>query len=142
MQSICTTLKILYALFISPSSPAPATTNLSTVSMVLPFPGCQIVEIIYCVAISDWLLSLRNMHLFPPYLFIGLLACCFLFFVYFVFLGPHSQPTKVPMLEVKLELHLLAYATARATWDPSHVYDLHHSSQQTRVHGNARYLTH
>ena len=29
-----------------------------------------------------------------------------------------------------MELELPAYATAMATWDPSHVYDLHHSSQQ------------
>ena len=37
---------------------------------------------------------------------------------------------EVPSLEVKLELQLLAYATAIATRDLSHVFYLHHSSQQ------------
>ena len=36
----------------------------------------------------------------------------------------------VPRLGVELELHLLAYTTARAVPDPSHVCDLHHSSRQ------------
>ena len=35
------------------------------------------------------------------------------------------------MLEVKLELQLLA--TATATTDPSHIYDLHHSSRQRQI---------
>ena len=39
---------------------------------------------------------------------------------------------EVPRLGVKSELQLLAYATAIAiaTPDPSHIFDLHHSSQQ------------
>ena len=37
---------------------------------------------------------------------------------------------EIPRLEVKLELQLPAYATATAMWDPSHICDLHHSSQQ------------
>ena len=40
---------------------------------------------------------------------------------------------EVPRLGVELELQLLAYATATATLDPSHVCDLHHSSQQPRI---------
>ena len=36
----------------------------------------------------------------------------------------------VPKLEVESELQVLAYATATAMPDMSHVYDLHHSSQQ------------
>ena len=47
-------------------------------------------------------------------------------FIYFFFLG-HME---VPRLGVRLDLQLLAYTTAKATWDPSHVCDLHHSSQQ------------
>ena len=31
------------------------------------------------------------------------------------------------------ELQLPAYTTATATWDPSHVYDLHQSSWQRRI---------
>ena len=37
---------------------------------------------------------------------------------------------KVPRLGVKSELQLQAYTTATATQDPSHICDLHHSSQQ------------
>ena len=37
---------------------------------------------------------------------------------------------EVPRLGVELELQPLAYARATATWDPSHVCDLHHSSRQ------------
>ena len=40
---------------------------------------------------------------------------------------------EVPRRGVKLELQLLAYATATAMWDPSHVCDLHHSSQQRQI---------
>ena len=37
---------------------------------------------------------------------------------------------EVPRLGVRLELHLLAYTTAIATWDLSHIFNLHHSLQQ------------
>ena len=40
-----------------------ATTNLFTVSIVLPFPECHIVGITQYVAFSGWLLSLGNIHL-------------------------------------------------------------------------------
>ena len=40
---------------------------------------------------------------------------------------------EVPWLGVKSELHLLAYTTAIATQDPSHVCDLHHCSWQCWV---------
>ena len=45
---------------------------------------------------------------------------------------------------VQLELQLLAYATATAMWDLSHVFDLHNSSLQcnTTAHGNVGSLTH
>ena len=39
----------------------------------------------------------------------------------------------VSRLGVKSELQLMAYATATATQDPSHVCDLHHSSQQCQI---------
>ena len=51
-------------------------------------------------------------------------------FVCFAFLGPHLWYLEVPRLEVESELQLPAYTTATATWDPSHVCDLHHSSRQ------------
>ena len=37
---------------------------------------------------------------------------------------------EVPRLGFESELHLLGYTAAIATWDLSHVCDLHHSSQQ------------
>jgi len=40
---------------------------------------------------------------------------------------------EVPRPGVESELQLTVYATATATWDPSHVCDLHHSSRQHRV---------
>ena len=54
--------------------------------------------------------------------------------IFFFFLGPHLQQTKVPRLGVKSELQLPAYAIA-TTPDPSHVCNLHHSC------GNAKSLT-
>ena len=45
-----------------------------------------------------------------------------------VFLGLHLQHVEVPRLGVQSELQLLAYATATATRDPSHICNLHHSS--------------
>ena len=54
-------------------------------------------------------------------------------FVLFVFLGPHLHHMEVPRLGVESELQLPAYTTAIATPDPSHVCDLHHSSQQCRI---------
>ena len=40
---------------------------------------------------------------------------------------------EVPRLGVKSELQLPAYITATATWDPSLVCDLHHSSRQHQI---------
>ena len=62
-----------------------------------------------------------------------LLLCVgfFLFlFLFFVFLLAHPWHLEVPRLRVKLEVQLLAYTTATATPDPSHVCTLHHSSWQ------------
>ena len=40
---------------------------------------------------------------------------------------------EVPRLGVKSELQLPAYITATATWDLSHVFDLHRSSCQQQI---------
>ena len=40
---------------------------------------------------------------------------------------------EVTRLGVELELQQLAYTTATATWDLSHICVLHHSSQQCRI---------
>ena len=49
---------------------------------------------------------------------------------FFGFLGLHPWHMEVPRLGVGWELQLPAYTTATATWDPSHVCDPHHDSQQ------------
>ena len=54
-------------------------------------------------------------------------------FFSFCILGLHLQDMEVPRLGVKSDLQPPAYTTATATWDPSHVYDLHHSSQQCQI---------
>ena len=55
---------------------------------------------------------------------------CLFLVVTLVFLGTHLQNKEVPRLGVYSELQLLAYTTATAMQDPSHVCDLHHSSWQ------------
>ena len=52
------------------------------------------------------------------------------FFFFFWFFGPYPLHMEVPRLAVKLELQLQAYTTGTATWDPSCVCGLHHSSWQ------------
>ena len=51
----------------------------------------------------------------------------------FCFLGPHPWYMEVLRLGVNLELQLLAYASATATPDPSHVCTPHCSSWQCRI---------
>ena len=56
----------------SPHPQSLITTDLLTVSMVLPFPECYIVGTIQYVVFSDWLFSLSTMCLrFPPCLSIA-----------------------------------------------------------------------
>ena len=62
------------------------------------------------------------------YLFIYL----FIFFVYF--LGPHMQHVEVPRLGVQSELQLMAYTTATAKQDLSHVCDTAHSNARSLAH--------
>ena len=54
-------------------------------------------------------------------------------FLFFCFLGPDPRHVEVPRLGSELELQLLAYTIATAAWDPSHVCDLHNSSQQCQI---------
>ena len=54
-------------------------------------------------------------------------------YYYYFFLGPQPQHMEVPRLGAQSELQLLAYVTATATPDPSHICDLHDSSQQHRI---------
>ena len=57
--------------------------------------------------------------------FVFYLFFIFIFFAFLPFLGPLLLHMKVPRLGVELELQLLAYTTATATQDLSHVCNLH-----------------
>ena len=52
--------------------------------------------------------------------------------MYFV-LGLLLHQMEVTRPVVKYELQLLAYTTAIATLDPSHICDLHHTLQQLQI---------
>ena len=52
-----------------------------------------------------------------------------IFLFLFLFLGLHLWHMEVPRLGVQSELQLPAYTTATTMRDPSHICDLHHSSQ-------------
>ena len=57
-----------------------------------------------------------------------------LFFFFFgLLLGPPSQHMEVPRLGVSWELQLPAYTPATAMPDPSHVCNLHCSSQKRQI---------
>ena len=60
------------------------------------------------------------------------------YFIFFVFLGPHLQHMEVPRPGVELELQLPAYTTATTTQDPSHICNLHHSSQLCQIECKAK----
>ena len=64
---------------------------------------------------------------------LGLGLSFFFFFFFFAILGLHLQHMEVHRLGVKSELQLPACTTATATWNLSHVYDLHHSSWQRQI---------
>ena len=51
----------------------------------------------------------------------------------FFFLGPHLWHMEVHRLGVQSKLQVSADATATATWDLSHVCDLHHNSRQHQI---------
>ena len=55
---------------------------------------------------------------------------CYFYVFVFAILGPHPRHVEVPRLGVQSEPQLPAYTTATAMQDPSHVCNLHHSSQQ------------
>ena len=62
IQSHFSALKMLCTLPTYPFLESLATTDLLTVSLILPFPDYHMVGIIECVAFSDYLLLLNNMY--------------------------------------------------------------------------------
>ena len=67
------------------------------------------------------------------YIRIFLIIYVIYLFINLVFSGPHSWHMEIPRLAVKLELQLLAYATATPMRHPTHTCDLHHSSRQRQI---------
>ena len=63
----------------------------------------------------------------------GLVKDGILIFFFFFFLGLHRRHMEVPRLGVESELQLLAYTTAAAMQNLSHVCDLHPSSRQHQI---------
>ena len=58
----------------------------------------------------------------------------FFSFIYlFILLEPHLHHLEDPRLGVESDLQVLAYTTATAMPDLSHVFNLYHSSQQRRI---------
>ena len=55
------------------------------------------------------------------------------FFFFFLLFRAAPVAYGGSQLGVESELHLTAYATDTAMQDPSHICDLHHSSQQRRI---------
>ena len=93
--------------------------------------------------INHWHVGSNTKLLFFSFPFYSFLVCFCLYF--FHFLGPYLWYMEVPRLGIELELQLLTYAIATETWDPGHVCDLRHSSQQCRIPyplSEAKDLTH
>ena len=76
----------------------------------------------------SWQPQVCSLCLGVCFCFVDRFICIFFFF--FSFLGPNLQHMEISRLGVESELQLLAYVTAIATWNPSHVCDLYHSSWQ------------
>ena len=88
------------------------------------------IELLCCVF---WYQPYMIFYVFKYYLFV------------FVFLGPYLWHMEGPRLGVESKLQLLAYASAAAMLDLSHICDLHHSLWQHRILnplGKARDQTH
>ena len=73
---------------------------------------------LYCISVHSGM----EKSLFLPLLIVDF------FFLFLVFLGLPSH-REVPRVWVESELQLLAYPSDTATWDPSCLCNLHHSSR-------------
>ena len=57
----------------------------------------------------------------------------YLFIIYYFFIGLHLRHVEILRLGVTSELQPLVYATTTATWAPSRVCNLYHSSWQCQI---------
>ena len=91
------------------------------------------------IARKEILFGRKVISFLESHLFLSLFFSFFDFFLssfcnyFFFFLQPHLQHMEVPSLGVKPELQLPAYTTATATQHPSHICNLHHSSQKHQI---------
>ena len=90
-------------------SPSSSLSNQFMMNFVSSIPPCSLAHILKCLV------------------FVFLFVC---FVLFLSFLGPHLWRKEVPKLGVESDLFPLACTTATAMPDPSHIYSLHHSSQQ------------
>ena len=74
----------------------------------------------------------------PFFCFVSQENYCRLITLRAFFSGLHLWYMEVPRLGVESELQLQAYTTATAMQDPSHIYDLYHSSWQCRIPNTLR----
>ena len=82
-----------------------------------------------CFLICSYNLIL-SIGVFRPLTFLSFfLSVC----LSFVFIGLHPWHLEVSRLGIESDLYPLAYATATATWDLSHICDLHRSSWQRKI---------
>ena len=61
------------------------------------------------------------------------LSCTLLGFFFFFFLGLYLHHIEVPRPGIESDLQFLAYTTATATQEPSHIFNQHDSSGQCRI---------
>ena len=54
-------------------------------------------------------------------------------YLFFAFIRQHLHHMEASRLGAESELQLPVYTTAVATWDPSHICNLHYSSQQRQI---------
>ena len=82
--------------------------------------------------LTPWIYLFWTFHVHGMIAYVVFCVWCFWLslFLFFYFLGLHPWHMEVPRLGVSLELQLLAYTTASATWDLSCICKLHHSSGQ------------
>lgn len=83
---------------------APQTTELRTVSAVLPFPACYVTGVVRSAAFSHWLLSLSNTH--------GSVPCCWVAWQLFIL-----QLNNTPLYGYTRCASLLIYGSASG-WSP------------------------
>ena len=110
---------------------APIAANTLTISYVIIFGFPNIFKVIlvtlgiasYSFVITNRfklyvLLSIRKIRKFEN---VANIFKFYFIFLSFVFLGPYPRHMEVPRLGVQLKLQLLAYTTATAMPDPSHI---------------------